>query len=173
MKPAAFRVDAEGNAVLLRLLLGLGSIVCSHVHATLGAGIILVLCVWLDGVTGWVFRKRGEKSPSTSALEYSADLVCFVAAPMEFIAGLAVHPGVLVLLPVFLVAAVYRLARFQVEGLVNKSYQGLPVTYNGYWFSLAGLAIYFAPNYGDFIIAGLLIVTSALMVSRRLLIPEL
>ena len=173
MKPPVFRVDAEGNAVLLRLLLGFSAVAWTHVQAIFWAGATLVLCVWLDAVTGWIFRRMGEKSPSTSALEYSADLICFVVAPMEFIAGLAIHPGVLALLPVFLVAAAYRLARFQVEGMVDKSYRGLPVTYNGYWFPLAGLAIHFAPNWADFIIAGLLIVTSALMVSRHLLIPEL
>ena len=172
MNPSAFRVNAEGNAVLLRLLLGFGAAACAYMDALAWAGSALVICVWLDAVTGWIARKRGPKSPSTSALENCADLVCFVVAPMEFVAALALHQEILILLPVFLVAAVYRLARFHVQGLVNKSYRGLPVTYNGYWFPLAGLAVHFAPNWGDVILAGLLILTSALMVSRHLLIPE-
>jgi phosphatidylserine synthase len=172
MNTPEFRVDAEGNAVLLRLLLGFSAAACAHVNATAWACGALVLCVWLDAVTGSIFRRHGPKSPSTSALENGADLTCFVAAPMEFVVALARHQEILLLLPLFLVAAAYRLARFQVEGLVNKSYRGLPVTYNGYTFPAAGLAIQFAPNWGDPILAGLLIVTSALMVSRHLLIPE-
>ncbi len=78
----------------------------------------------------------------------------------------------LLLLPVFLVAGVYRLARFQVEGLVNHRYRGMPVTYNGYWFPLAGVIVHFGPAWSTAIPAITLLLTSALMASRHLSVPE-
>ncbi len=172
MKDTPFRFDAEAWAVLFRVLLGFSAIAWMHAHQPFAAGITLVLCVWVDAITGWIFRKLGAKSATTSALENYADFVCFVAAPMGFVAALVVHQTVLILLPMFLVAAVYRMVRFQIQGLVGSSYRGLPVTYNGYWFPLAAIGAHFAPAWYDFFFAGTLIATSALMVSRRLLIPE-
>lgn len=175
--PPHFRIEAEGYWVLGRLLLGFTSTMLAQFEFlitgfALWAGIAMVICVWLDAITGWYFRHRGPKSPNTSALEVYADVVCFVAAPMEFVVALAMSVWPDVFLPLFLLAAVYRLARFQVQGLVKKGYVGLPVTYNGYLFPLAGLAIHFVPNGADAILIVLLLATSALMVSRRFIVPE-
>lgn len=175
--PTHFRIEAEGWWVLTRTLLGFVSVIMAEFaleisRLDLWAGLILVVCVWFDTLTGWYFRRRGPKSPSTSALEIYADVVCFVAAPIQFALALLVSLWPLALMPVFLLAAVYRLARFQVQGLVGKGYVGLPVTYNGYLFPLAGLAIHFASNWADAILAVLLVATSALMVSSRFIVPE-
>ena len=172
-----FRLNSEGIVLLVRILLGFTSamLVQARVSQSLlifWAGVVLVLCVWIDAITGWYFRRRGPKSPSTTELEIYADASCFVAAPIELAFVLARSSWPIVCLPVFLVAAVYRLARFQVQGLIGKGYLGLPVTYNGYLFPLAGLAAHFLPNGTDAILVVLLIATSALMVSNRIVVPE-
>lgn len=167
-----FRVDAEGRWVLARLLLGFAAAVLSLRNGIPAAGLMLVLCVWMDAATGRIFRRRGPKSPGTSALETHADAFCFIVAPMGFAAALATAPWPRFLLPVFLLAAVYRMARFQVQGLVRGGYAGLPVTYNGYLFPLAGLAAHAFPPWANGILAVLLLAVSGLMVSKRFVVPE-
>lgn len=172
-----FRLDAEAYWGLGRLLLGFGSIIaaqCAHLGSsyTLWSCIALVLCIWLEVTVGWYFRQHGTKSPATTAIEIYADVICFVAAPMALAAVLATAIWPLTGLPIFLLAAVYRLARFQVQGLVNNGYVGLPVTYNGYLFSLAALAIHFMPSATNIIVLILLLSTSGLMVSSRFIVPE-
>jgi phosphatidylserine synthase len=178
MTTPQFRIDAEGYWVLVRLFLGFAATMLAQFEFlisgfVLGAAIAMVLCVWLDALTGWYFRRHGPKSQSTSTLEIFADTTCFVVAPIEFVVALAASVWPYFFLPVFLLAAIYRLARFHVQGLVKGGYVGLPVTYNGYLFPLAGLAIHFVPKGTDIILIGLLVATSALMISTRFVVPEL
>jgi phosphatidylserine synthase len=167
-----FRIEPEGVWVLVRLLVGFAATILAQIGWLSSAGAAMVLCVCLDGVVGFVFRRHQPKSANTVALETYADAVCFVAAPIQFAAALAKTALPIILLPVFLLAATYRLARFDVEGLVNGGYAGLPVTYNGLLFPAAGLAVHFFPGAADWILAGLLLAVSALMISRRLVVPE-
>ncbi len=134
------------------------------------------MCVWWDAVSGWIGRRRlWVKSPSDVQVEGFADSVCFVLAPALLAAAAVGYRVVAMLvLPVFVSAGIWRLSRFNIEGLAGRGYAGLPVTYNGYLVPVAVLlqqrltglpeTVWFALCLG---------VISWLMVSRRFVTPEL
>lgn len=139
-------------------------------------GIGLVVCVWWDALAGFIGRRSGwNKSQSDIQIEGFADAICFVVTP-SLMTAVAVDYRLipLVTLPVFVLAGIWRLARFNVEGLVGKGYAGLPVTYNGYLVPAAVLIQHCCPLLPDAawypLILGL---ASLLMVSRRFVTPEL
>lgn len=169
-----FIIDAEGALITGRGLVGLGAAGAAQGAWILAAGATLIACVWLDAVTGYLFRRCRPKSASNAALETFADATCFVAAPIEFIVAMTTsHRVVLAVIPLFFLAAVYRLARFEIEGLAARGrYAGLPVTYNGYIFPTAGAIAWVLPTWTDTILVLVTLVVSALMVSRRLSVPE-
>lgn len=169
-----FWPDAEGAWTIGRAVLGFAATawaVAGNVFVCAGA---LVLCVWADALGGYLARRHGTKSASTVALESLADATCFVAAPVALTCRLASSPriGLSIGLIVFL-AALWRLARFQVEGLEDGRYAGLPVTYNGYVFPAATLLVSLLPAWRDLLLAILGLTVSVLMIARRLRIPEL
>ena len=101
-------------------------------------------------------------------------MTCFVVTPVLLAtSSTGTSPAVLAASIIFFLAAVYRLARFDVEGLQSGRYAGVPVTYNGYVFPAAALASYGLPGWSEglFIIA--MLAMSALMITRRVTIPEL
>jgi len=173
MTQSKFSIDAEGYAVIGRLLLGLVGIFQVAIGGFFMAGLTMVLCVWVDAFIGLLARRHGPKTPSTVALESYADFFCFIILPMYF-AFLRESGLARLALPVFLLAGVYRLARFHVEGLVKgKGYLGLPTTYNGYLFPLYGICGHFFPSYDNELLVILILVVSYLMVSTRFVTPEI
>jgi len=169
-----FVVDAEGAWVMARAILGLAATAAALSGWLVWAGAMLVSCVWLDAGTGFVFRRRGPKTASTSAIETLADATCFVAAPLAFMAAMTgAHPAALMTIPIFFLAAIFRLARFNVEGLAEGRYAGLPVTYNGYIFPAAAVLSWLIPAWTVPIFAAVTLIVSVLMVSRRFSVPEL
>lgn len=173
MTRARFTPDAEAVAVLGRCLLGLAIVGAAHLGAALVASASLVLCVWVDALTGHAFRRRFAKGQATEALETLGDAICFIWAPVEVMA-LATGPSwtLAIAAPVFVLAAAWRMARFTVEGLEAGRYVGLPVTYAGYAFPAAVLLAHLWPAASAAIFLILCLVLATLMVTRRLHIPE-
>lgn len=168
-----FQFDRFVLATLLRGLPGMAGIVASVDGWVLGGGLCLVLAVWADAVVGWVARKGSwQKTASVIEVETLLDFLCFVWAPVQFLLAQTRHPAILVGIVVFVAAGIFRLARFKIEGLVRGSYRGLPVTYNGYIFPLAAVLNQQVSGYSTVIFLLVLIGVSALMVSARLVVPE-
>ena len=137
----SFRMDRFAWCVLLRFLPGLSCIVLSNLHQSLASGLSLILAVWADAVLGWIARRHGwEKTFTHCQLEGFVDFICFIWAPVEFVLAQNESRLPLYAIPLFILAGCFRLARFNVEGLVAGKYRGLPVTYNGYLFPLVALA---------------------------------
>jgi len=172
--PEAFRPGIFGGLILLRSLPGLAAIALSLQGRLWAAGAFLVLAVWADVALGWLAsRRKWEKGNSQKQIEGFVDFLCFLWAPVQFAVALCPHPALWALVPVFILAGAFRLARFNVEGLVGGRYRGLPVTYNGYLFPLAALAShYLSPRATPFIFGGLFLLLALLMASSVLRIPE-
>jgi phosphatidylserine synthase len=137
---------------------------------------LLILCVWLDALAGWVGRSQGWiKGPLDIQMEGFSDALCFVVTPALLVASAVNYrPLPMLILPVFVVAGVWRLARFNVGGPLTHGYVGLPVTYNGYWVPAAVAIGQHWHGIPETVWYGLVLgVVSALMTSRRFVIPEL
>jgi len=130
--------------------------------------------VWADVALGWLSSQRKwAKGNSQKQIEGFTDFLCFLWAPVQFTVAFCPHPALWVLASVFILAGAFRLARFNVEGLVEGRYRGLPVTYNGYLFPLAALASHFLfPRGTPFLFGGLFLLLALLMASSILRIPE-
>jgi len=172
--PGAFRSGTLGWLILLRSLPGLAAIALSLEGRLWAAGAFLVLAVWTDVALGWLASQRKwAKGNSQKQIEGFTDFICFLWAPVQFTVALCPHPILWALAPVFILAGAFRLARFNVEGLVGGRYRGLPVTYNGYLFPLAALASHFLfPRAAPFFFGGLFLLLALLMASSILRIPE-
>jgi len=136
------------------------------------AAVGLVFCVWADVLIAYVARRRlWEKSDSSLQLEGMADFICFVVAPGLLAFMQVPAPSTCIALLIFILAGAYRIARFNVEGLIDGKYAGLPVTYNGYIFPLLSLIAAYTP-YGmpAYFIA--MMIVSAAMATRYIRIPE-
>lgn len=177
----AFRMDTFAWLTLLRTAPGLASIAFALAARPLYAGIALVLAVWCDAALGFVARRRAwEKGTTHRELDTLVDSVCFVWAPVLFTHACVpaqkspIAMAALVLAAsIFGLAACFRIWRFNVEGLVNGRYRGLPVTYNGYIFPVAGLVAHYVPALDAAILFDVVFVlTAALMVTTRLSVPE-
>lgn len=177
----AFQMDPFAWLTLLRAAPGLASIAFALTARPLYAGIALVLAVWCDAALGFLARKRAwEKGATHRQLDTSVDITCFVWAPVQFANALVVTQQIslattilIFAASVFIFAACFRIARFNVEGLVNGRYRGLPVTYNGYIFPLTALIAHYLPALDAailFVVA--FVLTAALMVTTRISVPE-
>jgi len=142
----------------------------------LPCGVVLVACVWWDSIAGWIARRRGwPRTSSVIQVEGFADALCFVITPALMAAAAVRCTGpAMTAIALFVLAGLWRLARFNVEGMVDRGYAGLPVTYNGYWIPLAVLMERQLPCLPDAVwYGGVLAGVSVLMVSRRFTTPEL
>jgi len=174
-------MDTFAWLTLLRTAPGLTSIAFALAARPLYAGIALVLAVWCDAALGFVARKRAwEKSATHRQLDTCIDLVCFVWAPVQFFYAVVARQqtsiataALVFAASVFVLAACFRIARFNVEGLVNGRYRGLPVTYNGYIFPLTALIAHYVPAQDAAILFDVVfMLTAALMVTTRISVPE-
>ena len=138
----------------------------------LGAG-GLVACVWMDAVAGWLARRRTWlHSPFSRQSELLADFICFIWAPVAWVAADGLDWPAWAGAGVFVVAGAYRLARFQAEGLVRGGYRGLPVTYNGYLIPLAGLLAATILPWSQWIWPVVFVILAGLMCTTRFVVPE-
>jgi phosphatidylserine synthase len=173
-------MDTYAWLTLLRAAPGLASIGLALNALLLYASIAMVLAVWCDAVLGFLARKRAwNKGATHRQLDNCVDIICFVWAPVQvanscFPVQLSISTIVFVLAAsVFIVAACFRIARFNVEGLVNGRYRGLPVTYNGYIFPLTALVTHYAPALDAVVLFDVVfLLTAALMVTTRISVPE-
>ena len=170
----AFRMDTFAWFILLRALPGLGCIALSNCQQTLAAGMLLVLAVWTDVTLAWVARKRDwEKGATHIQVEGFVDFVCFIWAPVAFVLAQDGCRFALYATPLFILAGCFRLARFNVEGLLARRYRGLPVTYNGYFFPFAALGLNYFPAINSGAVYALLFsLIAVMMASGRFTTPE-
>lgn len=175
MESHRFNLDRYGWLILLRLLPGAVAIPFALYGRFLVAGICLVLAVWADVLVGGLARRRGwPRRVEHREVEGLVDCCSFVVAPVFFVLIQCHVPLVLGAALLFLGCGIFRIARFNVEGLdVDGKYTGLPVTYNGYSLPLLAVASHFAGSeVAAPLFAGGLFLFSFLMVSRHVRIPE-
>lgn len=175
--PSSDRVwlDACAIAILTRSVPGLVSLCLSwSAHSGLAAG-TLVLAVWSDVLAGWIARRKGwTRQAFHTQLEGFVDFTCFIWAPVQLLLTVDSEILIWIAAAIFTLAGMFRIARFNTEGLVNGRYRGLPVTYNGYLIPLTVLGThYLDARYSAQLCAGVMLIVSALMVSSRLTVPEL
>ena len=172
---ASFRLDVYASLILLRALPGLVSIGFSLHRNVLAAGIALVLAVWSDVALSFAARKRGwQKQAAHTQLDGFVDFTCFIWAPVQFGLSQSDRAWVLCGALAFVLSGIFRLARFNVEGLVGGGYRGLPVTYNGYFFPLAALGLnYISTLNADLVYVVLFGALAVLMSTSRFTVPEL
>lgn len=175
MNPSAAPIDFSPP---VRWLLARTAVALTVIAATGGFGRTvtaagLVACVWLDAFAGRCARRRGwEKTRFATACEMLADFVCFVWAPVAWVTAADGSAATRLAGGVFVLAGVFRLARFQAEGLVRGGYRGLPVTYNGYLIPAAGVLVATVLPYPAWVWPAVFAGLAAAMASTRFVVPE-
>ncbi len=168
------RLGRPGAWLLLRSLPAVAALAASHGGHKGWAWSFLVSSAWADWGVGRVAMRQGWRMPEELVpLEALVDFSAFVWTPLllAWAGGLGLESFPASLL--FVLAGAWRLARFQIQGLVQGRYVGLPVTYNGYLFPAVALFLHAlwpkgrTPAFNLFFL-----VAAAAMVSRRLRIPE-
>ena len=137
-----FKVTLLGRLLFARALPGLAAIGFAAASRPVMAGIFLLVASLGDLlVDSWAVRTESVKAKSDVQLEGFVDFACFVWAPVQFTLALG-GPSALALIAslVFVFSGAFRLARFNVEGMSNGGYRGLPVTYSGVLVPFAALA---------------------------------
>ncbi len=136
----------------------------------------LALSVIADGVFVMVKkRSRDFDAGFQLHLEGLTDFLAYGVCPALFCTYAAPGPVVWAAAGVFLCSAIFRISRFNCEGLIEGCYRGLPITYNGYIFP----ALYFLARiarwegYQGLIFCTALLLVSGLMVSSKLKVKEL
>ena len=126
------------------------------------AGALLILGLIFDWLDGRVARKSGKLSKFGVYLDSLADIVTFGVVPVGILFSLERSLFICVAGMWFVVAGVYRLARFQMTTGV-KHFVGMPITVNGL---ILGLLLILYPNIYStvapwyFILAGILMVST-------------
>ncbi|MCP5063423.1 MAG: hypothetical protein GY936_13305 [Ignavibacteriae bacterium] len=169
-----FSLDLLGILTLIRGIPGIVSIWFIVNDKCLGAGSCLIFCVWLDGGIGcYSKRKSLKKTISTIQIETLIDFLCFICVPVQFSSLYCNNFMIIIGFTLFIFSGICRMARFNIEGLIEGKYFGLPVTYNGYLFPIFGLILYYFPNLNSNLMffCGY-ITTSYLMITKKLKIPE-
>jgi phosphatidylserine synthase len=127
----------------------------------------LVVAVWCDAAVGLVKKRAVPDKNFQLHLEGFVDFFSFVASPVFFLLliehGIAMHMAAFI----FTTAGMWRISRFNVEGLRDGCYRGLPVTYNGYLIPLVYfiVTVFKLAAYQVFIFGGVLLLVAGLMVS--------
>ena len=176
MKSAdAFRLSSFGRWTLARALPGFtgimlavdGELKWSALSMTAASAADLIV----DSVAG---RLKTERSASDIQIEGFVDALCFVCAPVVLILAASSSFSTRIACGAFTCAGIFRLARFNVIGVSESGYLGLPVSYSGIVVPTLLLAEHYLPENADgWLIAGGLALLSALMVSRRFVVKRL
>jgi len=172
--PAKFEMTPRSWASLARTVPGIVALVLSGLGNSFAAGCCLVLAVWADAIAVWCARRAGWRdTPTVVRLEALVDCVSFVAAPAALVASLCHRVEVTPAIVVFVLAGLYRLARFQIEGMVNGGYRGLPVTYSGYIIPAAALALFYLPDWSGVLVWSVLLPVVAMLMVSKFIVPEI
>jgi len=155
----------------LNLLFGFAALIRAAENDFITAGWLIIIAVLCDGMDGKLARWTGTDSIYGFEMDSLADLVSFGAAPafLVYTASLKAFgiPGFLVAF-LYLLAGVYRLARFNVlqAGDRSKGYLGLPIPVSG--MTVAAFALFrvqMVQPVHDGILVFILAALSVLMIS--------
>jgi len=162
-----FRLGRHGRLSLARITPGLLALVALARGSPLGSGLFLVLASLADLLTDSYSSRRGwQRSRSDVEVESLVDFTCFVWAPIALVLRLRPDPTTLAACAVFVLCGLYRLARFNVEGMSGSRYAGLPVTYAGVVVPLLALVDWASPSAGSWLVPVGLLASAAGMASR-------
>lgn len=169
-----FKLDRFGALIFFRGFPGIVAFFSAQQMKPFLAGTFLILSIWADVLLCRFSSKwQWEKNRNHVQIEGFIDFFCFIIAPVQF--GF-LFGSAKILIPfaaIFILAGIYRLARFNVEGKINGGYSGLPVTYNGYLFPLAALpASFLTQQSTDFLFCFLFLLLSFLMTTSSFTTPE-
>ena len=168
-----FQMSARVWLSMARSLPGILSLAFSGLSRPALAGWSLVVAVWADAAAGWLARRLGSASTASSGqMDGVVDCLCFVAAPACFAMCTSPRRELAPAIVVFVAAGLFRLARFQVEGLVSGGYRGLPVTYNGYIFPAAALLLFYEPGWDAVLFWYVPLILSAGLMVGTFRVPE-
>jgi phosphatidylserine synthase len=163
------------RGIAARGAFGVASVVSAELGAQAWAALLLAAAVCGDLVVEAIAKRRyWERRTLELHLESLVDFVSFIWAPVALTLA-APHPIYLVWLSaLFIAAGVFRIVRFNVEGLVDGGYRGLPVTYNGAIFPLALVASWSVDGLSAgaaFTVA--MLVTTILMPCGAFVVPQI
>ncbi|MDD5269738.1 MAG: hypothetical protein PHE80_00950 [Candidatus Omnitrophica bacterium] len=131
------------------------------------AAIALIFAVWLDSLVVLAKKGRAHKIEFQLQLEGFVDFFSFIISPAIFL--LMAEYGFLPVIAafIFVVSGIWRISRFNAEGLLGGYYRGLPVTYNGYIVPLAyfSVSILNLNAYQGLIFSVIMMLSAVLMVS--------
>lgn len=139
------------------------------------AGVLLAGAVATDLAVDSVAERRGWlRGASEIQIEGFVDFVCFVWAPLAFVWSTGRPAWLWLPGAIFVLAGAFRLARYNVEGMVSGGYRGLPVTYNAVLLPAAQLLVSpLGPRAGTAVVAMVLLATAALMATSRFVMPRI
>jgi len=161
--------------ILLRSLPAFAAVYFSALRHFFIASCLLIISVILDFFVGVIKKKiRNQNREFQLHLEGLVDSLSFGVSPGIFVFLQEPNPALFTAVFIFCAGAMFRIARFNCEGLINGCYRGLPVTYNGYIIPAVYFLIRFSgfPKPSVFYIYILLIVT-LLMTSSKIRIREI
>jgi len=171
---SSFQADEYVWLSFLRGVPGLLTIGCAVQGWRLAAGVCLVVAVWSDVAVGVVAgRKSLPKTQSVLQVEGFMDFLCFVWAPVQMALAIQLDGWVLAGAGLFVPAGIFRLARFNVEGLLGGGYKGLPVTYNGYIFPAIAVVLNYVSVHRGIALLVVFLGVAILMTSDRFVTPEM
>lgn len=130
----------------------------------------LISAVLCDRLDGMIARRLGQSSDMGRELDSLADAVSFVVAPAVIVVALSAGgPLVALACAVFVVAGLWRLAYFNVFGMIGDGavFRGVPTTVAASIFVLVWAVLRLTPvaAHADWVLAGLLGVMAPLMLS--------
>lgn len=161
-------INAANTLTPMGALMGLAAVALSlhgYASAALTCLIGAILCDRLDGI---VARRLGQSSEFGVQLDSLADAVSFVVAPAVIVFGLAKGTPMTLVLSLYVLAGLWRLAHFNVHGMdTDNTFRGVPTTIAGSGFVLlwAGLRLSPVAEHTPYILGGFLTVIAPLMLS--------
>lgn len=163
------------NIIKIADFFTLGSLVCGMLAIFFAitksftvAALLMLVCVVLDMLDGYVARAMKQKNTFGGELDSLCDIVAFGVSPIVFgyMQGLNT-PWHLLIFMLFIIAGALRLARFNVISLPY--YEGLPITLNGVLIPL----LYFLKIFNNYTIFIYLIMALLMVSSIRIKKPTL
>lgn len=169
-----FRLSLVSWLLLGRSAPGLAAIALAAQGSLAGAGLCLVLASLLDLVVDSVAGRLGWPRTATDVqIEGFVDFLTFVWAPSSLVLALSDAWTTILAASVFALGGIVRLSRFNVVGMTDGGYVGLPVTYSGVVVPVLALAASQLDEVSATrCLGGGLVVFAALMVSSRFVTPR-
>lgn len=146
---------------LLNLSLGVLSIYFSILRNFFVSALLILFCVVLDFIDGYLARFLKAESKLGAELDSLSDLISFGLAPFLLTLILFnLNKTLLILGIIFICCGAYRLARYN-SCKKSKSFSGMPITLNGVIIPLMALL-----NLNKIIFTFFIVISSLLMISK-------